>query len=165
MLLTEKQKQEQVAIDKMLENITKINAGVYDKAIAYNNAVLITGYASFFAIWTIAKPILNSWIAITSILLMIFSVTIFVLFEIYKMYQANHNLSEYQTAAQLLQQHRNLEAFNSAISKIETKQQAKSLVSIQIWEWALILTVISALFSIALITGDFVTVLIKELNN
>lgn len=83
MLLTEKQKQEQVAIDKMLENITKINAGVYDKAIAYNNAVLITGYASFFAIWTIAKPILNSWIAITSILLMIFSVTIFVLFEIY----------------------------------------------------------------------------------
>ncbi len=55
----------------------------YEQGKSYSNIIMLGGYAGLFAIWNFTKEYLEKWQSISIGLLTLFSVLIFVLFEIY----------------------------------------------------------------------------------
>ena len=75
------------------ELVVDIHSRAYEKAAAYTNLVMLGGYAAAFAIWHLSQsslgPAASAWVA----LLLLLSVTSFVLFEVYKMVvHARHSM-------------------------------------------------------------------------
>src|SRR5229473_781460 len=71
-------------IDLAVEIQIRIIAGAYEKANAYTNLIILAGYAGLFALWQFTKDNLSRTQVLVSALLTLTSITIFVLFEIYK---------------------------------------------------------------------------------
>src|SRR5688572_24995575 len=117
------QRQQEAAAEKMIEALTKIISASYEKAVAYTNVVLVAGYASFFALWSSTKPVLSDSLAIAAALLMTFSATIFVLFELYKMIQTARFFSQHQGLLTDPQLRKDLEAFQTKLKEFENLQR------------------------------------------
>lgn len=75
--------QRQVA-DQFKQELIDIQSKLYDKTAAYNNIILVVGYAGVITFWSYAKSELNLRINILTVLLLGFSLLIFILYEIYK---------------------------------------------------------------------------------
>src|SRR5438034_479873 len=71
-------------IDLVVDTQIRIIAGSYDKANAYTNLIILAGYAGLFALWQFTKDNLGRTQVLVSGLLFLISITIFVVFEIYK---------------------------------------------------------------------------------
>ena len=69
----------------MIESTIKIVTAQYSNARAYANVVIVAGYAAFFAIWAAARDDIPVLATRWALLLMVFSATVFVLFEVVKM--------------------------------------------------------------------------------
>ncbi len=70
---------------KILETQKELITHSYSQAMAYTNLIMLGGFASFFGLWKLTEPYLLKWQIFLSALLMMISVTTFVVFEIYKM--------------------------------------------------------------------------------
>jgi len=87
-------------IDLAIEAQIRIISGVYEKANAYTNLITVAGYAGFFALWQLTKENLTRTQSLVSALLMVVSITIFVIFEIYKAHYTSRLLRQYSEAVQ-----------------------------------------------------------------
>jgi hypothetical protein len=154
------QRQQQAAAEKMTETLVKIISSSYDKAIAYNNVVIIAGYATFFAIWGATKPALTHWISIASALLMVLSATVFVLFELFKMVQSSRTLMQLQAIAVDENARKDPEVFQSKMNTFETLQRSASLRFVRVWVAVLVITVSTAVAAIALLLYNYVCTLL-----
>lgn len=77
---TSTQRQEVVAM------VTEIITVQYSNARAYANVVIVAGYAAFFTMLGFARGDIPHDATIWAMLLMTFSATVFVLFEVFKMF-------------------------------------------------------------------------------
>lgn len=160
MALDAHQRQQKAAAEKMVETLVKILSSSYDKAIAYNNIVIVAGYATFFAIWGATKPALTHWIAITSALLMVCSATVFVLFELFKMVQSSRTFLRLQSIASDDNARKDPEVFQSKIKAFEASQRTDSLRFLRVWVAVLGVTVSTAVIAIALLAYNYVFALV-----
>lgn len=154
-------RQQQAAAEKMIETLVKILSSSYDKAIAYNNVVIVAGYATFFAIWGATKPALTHWISITSALLMVSSATVFVLFELFKMVQSSQTLMQLQSIAADENARKDPEVFQSKVKAFETLQRSASLHFVRVWVAVLGITVSTAVAAIGLLAYNYVCALLQ----
>jgi hypothetical protein len=155
------QRQQQAAAEKMVETLVKILSSSYDKAIAYNNVVIVAGYATFFALWGATKPALTHWISITSALLMVSSATVFVLFELFKMVQSSRTFLRLQSIASDDNARKDPEVFQSKVKEFEASQRTDSLRFLRVWVAVLGFTVSTAVVDIALLVYNYIYVLIQ----
>lgn len=78
--------------EKIIETQIKILTASYDKAAAYNNVIIIAGYAAFFGLWSVTKVYLSKGQAMWAALLACISLTTFVFFQVYQMAYVSHGL-------------------------------------------------------------------------
>jgi hypothetical protein len=65
--------------------IVEIQSKLFDKSSAYANLIMVGGYAGAFAIWSYTKTSLTQRGNVATALLLGFSLSVFIFFEIYKM--------------------------------------------------------------------------------
>ena len=138
----------------------KILSISYDKAIAYNNVVIVAGYATFFAIWGATKPALTHWISITPALLMVSSATVFVLFELFKMVQSSRTMLQLQSIAADENARKDPEIFQSKMKAFETLQRSVSLRFVRVWVAVLGIAVSTAVAAISLLAYNYICMLL-----
>src|SRR5258708_28488103 len=81
-------------IDSVVDIQIRIIAGAYEKANAYTNLIIVAGYAGLFAVWQFTKDNLSRKQTLISALLIIVSLAIFVIFEIYKAHYTSRLLRQ-----------------------------------------------------------------------
>ncbi len=111
-------------IDLAVEIQIRIIAGAYEKANAYTNLIILAGYAGLFALWQFTKENLSRTQVIVSALLTLTSITIFVLFEIYKAHFTSRQLRQYADIVQQPQNRTSPERLLSAMNSFEAAERA-----------------------------------------
>ena len=142
-----------------LEAWTKANVQIlstaFDSATRYSNIFILAGYGSFFGLWNITRDRLAGhhspmWAA----LLMLLSVTIFVTFQIYSVYQNSTSLIRFAQAlepppATLDELIRRYEQYG-----LDEKKRTPKLV--RIWRPMFFATIATGYLAIGILAWSFV---------
>jgi len=108
------------ALKELSDNFTKTVSHLYDSASKYANLVSIAGYAAFFAIWNGTRQYVDSEIVcLLSALLIGISATIFVFFEIYKMYRTSVQVHRYRDFVQRIVDHYNKGEYQVGLNQLD----------------------------------------------
>jgi hypothetical protein len=127
----EMQAQQRVQINAIKEIVTH----TYSRAAAYTNLILVAGYVAFFTVWTTMKPDLNKALALSSGLLVLISVLLFVFSEIYKMYTGTLYFAKLQK--ELAQK-----PSPTLVQDIEAAEQEFNARALRVWRIVFIPTVL-----------------------
>jgi hypothetical protein len=76
-----------IDLKERMDQVVKGQIQVYEKAQAYSNAMMLAGYAGIFALWTFAKGVLTTKTTNAVIVLIGFSLILYVSWEIVGMLQ------------------------------------------------------------------------------
>ena len=147
--------------ERMAEEVRRINKEMvtsgYDQARSYTNLLLITGYAGAFAIWNFTREDMTAVGQATIALLLLLSLTTFVVFEVYKMTMLSlilmrHSkvLAAQTTPADFLREHQKYR------TEIELSVHRWLL---PIWLVSLVVSVVTALLAGLLLVFTFLSVL------
>ena len=132
------------------ETQVKMIADSYEKAAAYTNLVIVAGYAGMFALWQFTKDHLSRDQTIGVAILLLVSIAIFVLYEMYKAYFTNRQLRDY---AAVFQDPKNTASADTLISTLKALDVEKRRITIRaysIWILAFLTTSLTG-FGAALI--------------
>jgi len=160
MMQEAQRRQQEAAAEKMIETLVKILSSSYDKSVAYNNVLIVAGYAAFFAIWGATKPALTNWISIASALLMVTSATVFVLFELFKMVHSSRAMTHLQSIAADESARKNPEVLQLKMKEYEAAQRLGSLRFLRIWVVVLAITASTGVLAVGLLAYNYVCILI-----
>jgi len=155
-------RQQEAAAEKMIETLVKILSSSYDKAVAYNNVLIVAGYAAFFAIWGATKPALTHWVSIASALLMVTSATVFVLFELLKMVHTSRAMTQLQSITADEEARKSPEVLQSKIKEYEAAQRLGSLRFLRIWVVVLVITASTSVLAVGLLAYNYVCILVSS---
>lgn len=137
----------------------KLISAAYDKAIAYTNLIILAGYAGFFGLWQLTKDHLSKPEILWSAILMLTSVLVFVLFEVWKMYHSSHSLLG---LAEIFQNPENKKSIAKLLGEIEAHNVAQRNRTIRlgrVWHVVLVITVFTGLCAVGILAWAFVKAL------
>ncbi|MBS7537396.1 hypothetical protein [Ancylobacter lacus] len=154
--LNEKEeKQKRDTVELLLEMQSK----AYDKAATYTTIVMAGGYAGAFTAWSNTSEHLNAKTNAYIGISLVFSLAIFIFFEIYKMIINGITL------------HRNMRLLSNNnltpsefLQKLQLNQKIDSKISIMfLWTWFVILflSIISALFAVGIMFWNYMALITK----
>ena len=124
--------------DETVEILIRVMSESYDKARMNTNLMMIVGYASFFAVWgKLYEKFPLFWMSLAGAL-MIFSVLIFILWEIYKMIFFSTNLKDLYK----ISEETSPETFNQKLKENEISSKKRNLRQLNIWYIVLVLTAV-----------------------
>jgi len=128
----------------------------YEQAKSYSNIIMMGGYAGLFAIWGFTKSNLEKWQSVSVGLLALFSVLIFVLFELYGLW-----LRSTQTFNLLSQLKRaeSLDKFPADYGKQELK---RSEALAKLWPFFFFSAIGTALLAALILVWSFISQLIPR---
>jgi hypothetical protein len=147
---------EQAEHEKRIENVIKITAALYDKAAAYNNLIIIAGYAAFFAVWANVKTYLGQREMFYAALFMTISLVCFVVWETTKMFITAKTLNTLRTAVLGASP----EHFNRRLQELQKAEARLLLKFMYIWYFVLAICVGFGLLAAALLINGFLRELI-----
>lgn len=139
--------EERRQIELIVDSQIRIITGAYNQASAYTNLIIIAGYAGFFALWQMTKDYLGRKQTLFSALLMLFSVLIFMLFEVYKAHYSSRVLRDYQNAVQNREETTTLPELVEKMKGFEQVEQRAALRFVTLWHatfWATTITGVGA---------------------
>ena len=144
-------------LKKYRDFVIDIHSKAFDRAAAYTNLIMLGGYAAGFAIWNFTRDHLtakaSAWVAI----LLLLSVTTFVLFEIYKMV-INAKFST--NIAKILRQQKPIADQMADIQEYERKVSSDGLlIFMRVWVVVLVFSVSTALIAAMILIWNFVAIL------
>lgn len=148
-------------IDQVIDVQIRIIAGAYDKADAYTNLIIVAGYAGFFALWQFSKDNLGRREAIVSALLMIISIAVFVVFEIWKAHYTSRLLRQYAKTIQDPQNKTSPERLLTAMNNFEAAERAAAVHFVRFWQAVFWLTTITGLAAALVLAYAFVRALLR----
>lgn len=134
-------------IDLAIDIQVRIIASAYEKANAYTNLMIIAGYAGFFALWQMTNTYLGKKQTFFSALLMLLSIMIFVLFEIYKAHFSSGLLRRYQQTVQDKENRSSPEILVEKMNQFEAVERNAALRFVRLWQftfWATTITGVAA---------------------
>jgi hypothetical protein len=155
-----KREQERVA-GELADAQIRIVTAAFGQGAAYTNLIILGAYAGFFGLWQLTEKYLHKQQALWAALLMLVSLAIFVLFEVYKMSLVSR---QSYAKAQLLN---SLEARSSPqvllqkLHELELLQQGQAAVSMRVWMIALAATVAFGLSAALVLAYAFVAGLLQ----
>lgn len=139
-------------IDLVVETQIRIIAGSYEKANAYTNLIILAGYAGLFALWQFTRDILSRTQVLTAALLILISIVVFVIFEIYKAHYTSRLLRQYLGVVQQPQNRTSPERLLSAMNTFEDAERAAAIHFVRFWQVVFWLTTVTGV-SAALVLG------------
>lgn len=138
------------------KDIIEISTKTFDKAQSYTNIVIIGGYAGTFTVWANVKTSLsqqaNVWVAA----MLLFSLTVFVAWEVASMIVRATMFSNMQALARP----KDADDFFAAVAEFKTKQDRYSLLTMKIWPLVLVATIVPAVAAISLLGYNFFALLV-----
>ncbi|MHB8988636.1 MAG: hypothetical protein ACYC6S_07615 [Desulfobulbia bacterium] len=145
--------------DETVEILIRVMSASYDKANTTANLIMIGGYASFYAVWgKFYDKFPSFWMSISGAL-MILSVMIFIVWEIYKMIFYSTNLSGlYKIIAE-----KNPEVFSKKLKENEISTKKRNIEQLKIWYVVLFLTVIPGVSAGFILLYSFYLQIIKSM--
>lgn len=148
-LLTEveKMKQEQI-VEKQISAFIQLNEKLMSNANAYTNLIMVAGYAGFFAFWSTFSGKIPSWLFNACGLAITLSLTLFITWEIVKMFWS----AKHMQATQAILAKR---PHASVITEFEKAFQDFSTRSQKVWLVFLVPTVLSGMTAASLLLGYF----------
>jgi len=148
----EMQAQQRAQINAIKEIVTH----TYSRSAAYTNVILVAGYAAFFAIWKTMKPDLNKVLILSSGLLVLASVLLFIGSEIYGVFARTLYFRK-------LQKKLALQPSPTFVQEVRAAEQEFEARAFQIWLVVFIPTVLLGILGGLLLAGAFGHGLIVEL--
>lgn len=148
--------EEKRQIELAVDSYVRIVAGIYDKANTYTNLIMIAGYAGFFALWQMTKDYLGRKQTLSSALLMLISVVVFVVFEIYKAHYTSRILRRYQQALSRPENKIGLAAMVETMNTFERDERDSALHFVTFWNLSFWVTTITGLGAGVILVVAFV---------
>ena len=139
----------------------RIVTGAFDKAIAYTNLMIIGGYAGVFGIWQLAKEHLTKEQTLWSALLVLISLTTFIVFEVVKMVFISRALQAKSKVLNSPQARRTPEQLLKQLQDLEATQQIGSTRFHVYWAITVMVAIATALAGVAILGYAFVSGLLR----
>jgi hypothetical protein len=97
--------------DLLIEPQIKLQSSLFDKARAYTNVILAIGYVGYFGVWSASRPFLSKRQTIWTLVLLLVSLTTFVLYEVLTMFVASRAMRK-----------RSLELFSVPVNDLDVPE-------------------------------------------
>ncbi|HFL7940781.1 TPA: hypothetical protein ACG5DM_003859 [Pseudomonas putida] len=143
----EDMKQQQI-VEKQISAFIQLNEKLMNNANAYTNLIMVAGYAGYFAFWSTLAGKIPTWLFNTCGLAITLSLTLFITWEIVKMFWG----AKHMRATQAILAKR---PHASVISEFEKAFQDFNARSQKVWIVFLVPTVISGITAGGLLIGYF----------
>ena len=144
-------------IEKRKHHINELLQSSYKSAQTYATVVIAGGYAVFFTTWSKVQIEFTIFFKYYSLLPMLFSLIIFIVWEIYKMIKSSIIM---QKQAKVLSV--NNELFEGELEKLIVKEQNYQTMNTKIWPGILVLTLIPAAFSTFILIFGCIKVVFEQ---
>lgn len=131
--------------EQVIEMHMKVLSAAYEKTTAYTNLITVAGYAGFFALWQVTKDYLSRNQVLWAALLLLTSLTVFVLFEVYKAYYSSRTLLHYGEILNKPENQGSLIKLKAEIEKYNLDEQKRAVRINRIWHIVFIVTALSGL--------------------
>lgn len=133
----------------------------YDKAATYTTVIIFGGYAAVFGLWQLTRDYLSKPQALWAALLVLVSLTSFVLFEVGKMVLVTRNIIAKTRVLGAPHVQGNPHRLLKSLKDIEATQQAVTLPFVIAWAIAVGVCVTGALGAAGILGYAFVTGLME----
>ncbi len=148
------EKQKEITI----EIISRVATVTYDRAMAYTNIVIIAGYAAAFTVWSFTKNHLPEWAMLSTALLLIISVSVFVAFETFKMILNSRHIMKMGSVVKPAQ---TFEQFQKALNDHKAEETRQMLWMVRVWVPTLVIVISTGYGAIGILAYNFLLRLIK----
>ncbi len=139
---------------KYKDTIVDIQSKLFDKSSAYNNLIMVGGYAAAFTVWSYTKSWIPSGANVLTALLLIFSLAIFIIFQVFKMVRG---ILHYNEVRRILHPQLALNEFFERYSKLDRKNAEGELRIVSAWSAVtLFLCVTSGLLAMSILAYYFI---------
>ena len=149
-------------MDEYIAKLNQLMSAAHEKSVAYTNLVTVAGYAGFFALWQLAKEYLDRKQVIWSALLMLVSIVVFVLFEIYKSYYTSRRWLELSRILSNPENHNSINQLSSEIESYNLEGQRTDVRFGTTWQAVFIVTVMSGLCAYGILLYAFIRALLAN---
>jgi ABC-type transport system involved in multi-copper enzyme maturation permease subunit len=138
--------------------IVEIQSKLFDKSSAYANLIMVGGYAGAFTIWSYTRHSLTQTGNVLTALLLGFSLTVFVLFEVYKMAKS---ILHYNSVRGLLNDNLSIPEFFIRLNEMQNRDARRSLQEGTLSAgFCLIICAVTAIGAMMILFYNFVAVLL-----
>ena len=129
------------------DDIEKNAEELLKKAQHYNNFILVSGYAGYFGLWQITKEFLIKELVLFSSLLVLVSLTIFIVWEIVKM----KHLSDFAIKVSDITKNHPIYNYNDEYEAILVEDRNFQLNYIRVWKWVFRISTITGLGGVSIL--------------
>jgi hypothetical protein len=147
----------QATIDAAIDAQIKIVSASYEQQKAYTNLIIVAGYAGLFALWQLNRDHIGRRLGLTAALLLLLSISIFVIAEIYRAHFVGKLIRRYYQAVQKTRDASpSLEAVSSALIEFDQWQRNESAKSASWWIFVFWATTVTGVAAAMLLLVSFV---------
>lgn len=143
--------------EKQLKALVEINTKAFDRSAAYNNIILVAGYAGGFTIWSFTRAQLPEKANVAIALGLLVSLATFITFEVVKMLVTGKLV---MGRATVLKTNQNPAEKLQAIKDIEEAQATILIRFMRYWAVTMVASIAGAGIALVLLAYNFVAVLI-----
>lgn len=134
----------------------KMIAEACEKASAYTNLVILAGYAGLFALWQFARDHLSRGQTIWVAFLLLISIAIFVIYEIYKAYFTTRLLRDYSRVFQDPGNTASASAIIKAMNAFDAEKKGATILAYRVWGFAFLATTVTGLAAATVLAYAFI---------
>ena len=142
----------------VIDALIKVESASFERAIAYCNIIIVAGYAGAFALLSATKNQISIQTLITVALLLGFSLMVFCIWEIIKMFFYTNKTKK---TISIIESNLSGSAFLEKREQIEQEQRRSILSMNKWWHIVLSLTIIPAFTAIACLFYNYILILIS----
>src|SRR5437867_1780583 len=147
----------QATIDAAIDAQIKIVAASYEQQKAYTNLIIVAGYPGLFALWQLNRDHIGRRLGLTAALLLLLSISIFVIAEIYRARFVGRLIRRYYQAVQKTRDASpSLAAVSSALIEFDQWQRNESAKSASWWIFVFWATAVTGVAAAMLLLVSFV---------
>lgn len=147
----------QATIDAAIDAQIKIVSTTYEQQKAYTNLIIVAGYAGLFALWQLNRAHIGRRLGLTAALLLLLSISIFVIAEIHRAHFVGKLLCRYYQAVQKARDlSPSLEAISSALTEFDQWQRNESAKFASWWIFVFWATTVTGVAAAILLLVSFV---------
>lgn len=142
---------------QQLQQLQQFLARQYANARHYTNAVVGTGYAAFFATWGFTRDYLSAEVELTSVLLLLFSLTSFVGWEVFRTVRNGMKLREVGK----IMADEPPEKIPRLLQKFGQRVNSSDVESLKWWWISVWCAIVPAVIALLLLGGSFLKELVS----
>ncbi len=135
-------------VDKQIEAFIQLNEKLMGHATNYTNLIMVAGYAGFFAFWSTLAGKIPAWLFSTCGLLITISLTLFIGWELIKMFWSAKHMRRTQSILAQSRRQATVADYEKAFQEFNAQTQ-------KVWMLFLIPSVITGVLAAVMLVGFF----------